>query len=71
MGFSIVLGFPLQVASIFLDLVCSVYVVTILTSIYYGFMISFESGFHISGPGLFSIYSYHTDEDLLWFYDFL
>ena len=37
---------PLKVASIFQDLVCSVYVVTITTGVNYSFTISFKSGFY-------------------------
>ena len=47
-GLTIVLGFLLKLASIFLDLVCSVYVVTIPTGTYYSFIISFKCDFHIS-----------------------
>ena len=41
--------FPLKVASIFFDLVCSVYVVTNTTEVHYSFMITSKSGFHIPG----------------------
>ena len=44
-------------ASIFLDLAGSVYVDTIKTEGNYSFMISSKSGFHISGPSMFSICS--------------
>ena len=37
-------------ASIFLDLVCSVHVVTITNGVNYSFMICFKSGFDIHGP---------------------
>ena len=45
--------------TIFLDLVCSLYVVTITIGVTYSFMISSISGFHISRPSMFSICSNH------------
>ena len=63
--------FTLQVAYIFLDLVCSVNVVAITTGENYSFIISSKSGFHISGPSMFSICSNHFNWGKLYFYDFL
>ena len=54
-----VLRFPIKVASMFLDLVCSVHVVTITNRVNYGSMISLKNGFYISGPSMFSTYDNH------------
>ena len=51
-GYFVVLWFPLKVAFIFWDLLFSVYAVTIETGVNYSFMISYKSGFHISGPSM-------------------
>ena len=61
LGWTVVLWFPLKVASIFLDLVCSIYVVTNKTEVNYSFMSSSKSGFQISGPSMFSTNSNHYD----------
>ena len=42
MGLTMVSGFTIKVASIFLDLVCSVHVVTITNRVNYSSMISFK-----------------------------
>ena len=44
-------------ASIFLELVCSVYAVTNTTGVNYSFRIFSKSGFFISAPSIFSTYS--------------
>ena len=59
--------FPLKVASIFFDLVCSVYVVTNTTEVHYSFMITSKSGFHIPGPSMFSMCSSHYTWGKLYF----
>ena len=51
--------FPPKVASIFLDLVCLVYAVTITTGLNCSFVISSKKGFHNSGLRMFSTYSNH------------
>ena len=45
---------PLKVASIFLNVVYSVYLVTSITGVSYSFMISSNRGLHISGPSITS-----------------
>ena len=52
---SFIFRFPLKLAFIFLDLVCSEYVVNITTGVNCCFMISYKSGFNISGPSMFCI----------------
>ena len=62
-GKYIVLWFPLKVASIFIDLVCSVQIVSLTTGVNYSFRIYFKSGFHISWPNKFSICRNHYNWD--------
>ena len=54
MELAIGLCFPLKLASMYLDLECSVHIEMITNRVDYTF---FLSGFHISGPSIFSLCS--------------
>ena len=51
--------------SICLDFVCLVDIGTIAKGVRYSFMISSKSGFHISGPSMFSLCSNHYNYDVM------